>query len=69
MSQSDTIRICLHDEAPRIGCGWRLVQVLSVGYKWATVRSLDNGARKKFRRREWDAIVSQSAARLERAAA
>jgi hypothetical protein len=30
-----TLRVCLHDEAPKIGSGWRLVTLVSLGPKWA----------------------------------
>jgi len=53
------IRIHLNDEAPRIGSGWRNVEVLTLGYKWVTVRAY--GARKKFKRKVWDEIVKGSA--------
>jgi len=32
------IRICLADEAPRIGSGHRIVEVISRGPKWVTVK-------------------------------
>ena len=32
------IRICLADEAPRIGSGHRIVEVVSRGPKWVNVR-------------------------------
>lgn len=36
--ETQRIRIFLHDEAPRIGCGWRTVTVM-LGRKW--VRLVD----------------------------
>tara|TARA_R100000655_G_scaffold23518_1_gene47407 strand:- start:5705 stop:6034 length:330 start_codon:yes stop_codon:yes gene_type:complete len=35
---ADTVMLHLGDEAPRIGCGFRPVEVLSRGPKWTTVR-------------------------------
>ena len=32
------IRICLADEAPRIGSGHRIVEVITRGPKWVSVR-------------------------------
>ena len=35
---ADTVMLYLSNEAPRIGCGFRPVEVLSRGPKWTTVR-------------------------------
>jgi|RhiMethySRZTD1v2_1073278.scaffolds.fasta_scaffold13987_7 hypothetical protein len=36
------VKIFFHDEAPRIGCGWRLVTV-KIGRKWVWVRDAQGG--------------------------
>ena len=54
-------RLYLKDEAPRIGSGWRVVNLVRLGPKWATVKSA-YGPRvtKKFRRSVWDKIATAS---------
>lgn len=56
----------LHDEIPAVGCGFRVVELVRIGPKWATVRAAGVGHRVKVRRDKWDAIC---AARRNRAAA
>ena len=50
----------LKDEAPRIGSGWRVVNLVRLGPKWATVKSA-YGPRvtKKFRRSVWDRLTKE----------
>ena len=52
--------IYLKDEAPRIGSGWRVVNLVRLGPKWATVKSA-YGPRvtKKFRRSVWDRLTKE----------
>lgn len=50
-----TLTIYLQDEAPRIGCGWRTVELVSKGYKWVKIRAR-GGQCVKLRRSVWDAI-------------
>lgn len=38
MKKGETVRIHLGDQAPRIGSGMRPVEILSIGYKWVTVK-------------------------------
>ena len=38
MKKGDTVLIHLGDQAPRIGCGARSVEILSIGHKWVTVK-------------------------------
>ena len=53
-------RLHLKDEAPRIGSGWRVVNLVRLGPKWATVKSA-YGPRvtKKFRRSVWDRLTKE----------
>ena len=51
------VRIHLHDEAPRIGSGWRTVEVITEGYKWITVRCPYQSIRHKFRKDIWASIA------------
>lgn len=53
-----TQTIYLHDEAPRIGCGWRKVEVISIGHKWAIIRY--HGTRARLKRAVWDAVSAVS---------
>jgi hypothetical protein len=49
------MRVYLHDEAPRIGCGWRIVQVMT-GRLW--VRLADSaGNRAKLTKALWAGIA------------
>ncbi|MDP6173453.1 MAG: hypothetical protein QGF09_04725 [Rhodospirillales bacterium] len=56
------IAIHLNGEAPRIGTGRRLVQVLTRGHKWVTVRYWPGGPRghtvnQKILLRDFDRMV------------
>lgn len=42
--QTQQMKIYFEDEAPRIGCGWRLVAV-TIGRKWIRVRTAYGSAR------------------------
>lgn len=48
------VRVLLHDEAPRIGSGWRIVEV-EVGRKWVRLK-VPGGARTRLRRSIWEPI-------------
>lgn len=48
------MRVHLMDEAPRIGNGWRIVEV-QVGHKWARLKT--SAGRAKLTRRVWDEIA------------
>lgn len=37
------LRLYLYDEAPRVGSGWRGVQVVKVGRKWVHLRETSTG--------------------------
>lgn len=52
----NTWRVCLHDEAPHIGAGWRLVCLVSVGPKWAKLRDVSTEASARLPRELWDKI-------------
>ena len=56
------ITIHLEDQPPRIGSGFRQVEVVTVGHKWVTVRSWPGGlkcepVRHKFKRVDWERIT------------
>jgi len=55
------MRVHLHDEAPRIGSGWRIVTVL-VGTKW--VRLAGDTGRAKLHRALWADICRSGAIEL-----
>lgn len=48
-------RLYFEDEAPQIGCGWRVVNV-TVGRKWVRVSVPANGARARFARSQFTKI-------------
>ena len=50
----DKYRVNFYDEAPSIGCGNRIVKVVSRGWKWVIISS--QGKRKRFERKEWEKI-------------
>lgn len=50
------LRIYFQGEVPRIGSGWRTVEVLSVGPVWAVIREPIRGRRHRFPRKLWDDI-------------
>lgn len=47
--------VYLEDEAPRIGCGWRLVEAV-VGYKWARLTETSTNHKQRLRRSTWDQL-------------
>lgn len=57
------MRVYFHDEAPRIGCGWRLVSV-KVGREW--VRLASRGGRAKLTKSAWAAIARHGVEIAER---
>lgn len=48
------MRVYLQDEAPRIGCGWRIVQAMT-GRKWVRIASVDG--RGKLTKAVWASIA------------
>ena len=53
-------RLHLKDEAPRIGSGWRVVNLVRIGPKWATVKAAYGSlVTKKFRRSVWDGLTKE----------
>lgn len=56
----DLVQIHLGDQAPRIGIGWRSVQVTTYGRKWVHVVYDEIGGhpvRHKFLKAEWERIT------------
>lgn len=53
------IRVFLHNEAPKIGSGWRKVVVVA-GRKWCKLTCPFTGAKKKMRRSEWLPILKHA---------
>ena len=56
--------IFLTNQAPRIGSGMRIVEVIRQGYKWITVRYWPGGhgaapINQKFRKSVWDGLRKQ----------
>ena len=55
------VAVHLMDEAPRIGSGIRMVEVVTVGHKWVTVKSWPAGPKydpvqHKFKKADWGRI-------------
>jgi hypothetical protein len=67
MMQTKTMHLVFNDEGwPRVGTGWRHVEVQR-GRRWAYVKEVGTTARrKKIFRKVLDAIVAQTAARVAR---
>ena len=59
------IRLCLHDEAPRLGSGWRVFYVM-VGHKWVRVYDPASGGKKRMSRKLFDSIAASTAANIHR---
>ena len=60
-TNSNLVWVKLADQAPRIGSGWRQVEVVTNGYKWSTVRSWPGGrsaapVRHRFKLNDWERI-------------
>ncbi|RPJ36854.1 MAG: hypothetical protein EHM35_07395 [Planctomycetaceae bacterium] len=53
----NTWRICLNEEAPRIGTGWRFVQLMSAGRKWARIRELATDRTARLPAETWSQII------------
>jgi hypothetical protein len=53
MSKAIKAKIFLHDEAPRIGAGWRTV-IIKEGPKWVRLKCVASGRTARLRRRVWD---------------
>jgi hypothetical protein len=51
------MRLYFEDEAPRIGCGWRTVEV-TIGYKWVKVKDVANGNRAKFTLKDFERMFA-----------
>lgn len=54
------LRVYLHDECPRIGCGWRTVTAL-LGRKWVRITD-DAGARARLTGQLWRDISASGIA-------
>ncbi len=52
-------RVYFHDEAPSIGCGWRMVQLESIGRKWAKIREVATGTPVRLPARVWPTFKAQ----------
>ena len=50
-----TVRVYFYDEAPRIGCGWRTVEIICKGHKWVRIRYQDQQC-VKLKRAVWNDI-------------
>ena len=48
--------IYLHDEAPRIGCGWRRINILSAGHKWVRIKEVATDRAARLPVKAWLAI-------------
>ena len=57
--------VLLHDELPRIGSGFRHVNV-SIGKKWAHIQSIATKVIQRIKIRRWDEIERSMKKYLER---
>ena len=57
--------VLLHDEMPRIGSGFRHVNV-SIGKKWAHIQSIATKVRQRIKIERWDEIERSMKKYLER---
>ncbi len=57
--------VLLHDELPRIGSGFRHVNV-SIGKKWAHIQSIATKVRQRIKRGRWNEIERSMKKYLER---
>lgn len=53
----NTFRVFFESEAPSIGSGWRLVQLTSLGRKWARCRALTTGRTARLPKAVWEQIT------------
>lgn len=54
-------RVHFHDEAPRLGCGVRGVELIRLGWKWALIRERSTGLAVRVGRKVWDQIAPKEA--------
>lgn len=54
------VALYFEDEAPRIGCGWRLVKVLKIGRKWVRLEAAASGRRVKLPRHIYEVIAASA---------
>jgi hypothetical protein len=47
----------LKDDIPAFGCGWRLVTVKRLGWKWVTLTSSSSVTSHRMKRAEFDALL------------
>lgn len=47
-------RVYFQDEAPKIGCGWRFINILSIGSKWVRFEEHATGRRARMSRKAWE---------------
>lgn len=50
------LRVYFGDEVPRIGCGWRGIDIVTLGHKWVRIRETSTGTPAKISRRTWDQL-------------
>lgn len=53
-------RIYFHDEAVRIGCGARGIELIKLGWKWALIRERSTGIASRLNRKVWDQLYEHS---------
>lgn len=46
-------RVYFRDEAPAIGCGWRGIELLDMGWKWARIRERSTGTVVRMLAKNW----------------
>lgn len=59
---ANTLRVYFQDEAPHIGAGWRLIELVSLGHKWAKLRDVSTDTRARLPRAVWIAISKRAKA-------
>lgn len=50
------MRVYLHDEAPRVGTGWRGVKIKTIGRKWAHLVETSSDIGFKVPVRVWESM-------------
>jgi hypothetical protein len=50
------LRVYFGDEVPRIGCGWRGIDIVTLGRKWVRIKELGSGRAARLKRPVWDQL-------------
>lgn len=53
--------VYFQDQAPRIGSGWRGINVVTLGRKWVRIESHASGKTARLSLRVWNALLASKA--------